>query len=329
MTERKTELTHLLLLLLGSVIWGAAFVAQSDGAEYVGPLTFLAIRSWLAFFFLIPVILILRKHKKKDASAIADGTAYTGEKSGGDLAAAPDAAVGKTKTIKNDTWKYAALGGLLCGFFLFVASFFQQAGIAYTTTAKAGFITALYVVIVPIISVFVGQRSTWKTWVCAAMGVTGLYLLCMTGGSSLSQGDILMLLCAFTFSLQIMSVNHFVQKTDGVLLAEGEFLVEAVFATVFMLIFETPTMDGIMKAAPALLYTGIMSGGVGYTLQIVGQEKVNPAVASLAMGMESVFAALSGWILLGQAMTPREITGALIMFAAVVLTQIPIAERDT
>lgn len=294
MKEKNRELRHVLLLVLGSIIWGAAFVAQSVGAQYVGPLTFLSVRSWLGAISLIPVIMIRKPHKRM----MSEGTSFS------------------------YSLKEPMVGGLFCGFFLFVASLLQQAGIPYTTTAKAGFITALYVVFVPVLSLVIGLKSTWKTWVCMVMSVVGLYLLCMTGGSSFGRGDLLMLLCALSFSLQIMSVNYFVKKTEGLLLAEFEFLVEALLATFLMLIFEDVSLSAVIAAAPALLYTGFLSSGVAYTLQIVGQEGVNPSVASLVMSLESVFSAIFGWILLGQSMTSREIIGCIIMFGAIVLSQL-------
>lgn len=315
MREGNKELRHILLLVLGSIIWGAAFVAQSVGAEHVGPLTFLSIRSWLGAFSLIPVIMVMDRRKgKKTASGDPVGVHEKEQSASSGL---------ETKSIPSlHRFKEPLMGGLLCGTLLFVASLLQQAGIAYTTTAKAGFITALYVVFVPVLSLVLGLKSTWKTWVCMVMSVVGLYLLCMTGGSAFGRGDLLILLCAFAFSFQIMSINHFVKKTEGILLAEFEFLVEALLATLLMLFFETVTFKDIIAAAPALLYAGFLSSGVGYTLQIVGQEGVNPSVASLVMSLESVFSALAGWIILGQSMTLREIAGCLIMFAAIVLSQI-------
>lgn len=320
MKKESKELKHIMLLVLGSIIWGAAFVAQSVGAEHVGPLTFLSIRSWLGAFSLVPVIIIMRR--RRALSGPDDGGASGQVRQPGEVANGTQG-----EAVNNGASFLGGLaepvkGGFVCGTFLFAASLLQQAGIAYTTTAKAGFITALYVVFVPVLSLLIGLKSTWKTWVCMVMGVAGLYLLCMTGGSSFGRGDLLMLACAFTFSLQIMSVNHFVKRADGLLLAEFEFFFEAVLATFFMLIFEKVTYTGIIAAAPALLYTGLLSSGVGYTLQIIGQEGVNPSLASLVMSLESVFSAISGWLILGQSMSVREILGCLVMFAAIVLSQL-------
>ena len=301
MKDKHREFTHLLLLISAAVIWGAAFVAQSMGAEHVGPLAFLSIRSWLAFFVLLPVVVIAQK-KRSAAREEQDESSKT-------------------------RWRYAAIGGLVSGTFLFVASLFQQMGISQTTTAKAGFITALYVVFVPVISLFVGIRCTWRTWVSMALSVIGLYLLCMTGSGSFTWGDGLMLLCALVFGFQIISIGYFARKTDGVLLAEVQFFIEAVLATLFMCFFEHNTLEGIRGALPALLYTGVLSGAVGYTLQIVGQVGVKPAVASLAMSLESVFSAVFGWIILGQRMGAKEICGCLVMFSAIVLSQLSPKER--
>ncbi|MDO5702094.1 MAG: DMT family transporter [Lachnospiraceae bacterium] len=303
-TDRKNaniQLRSSLILLLGAMIWGFAFVSQSVGAKYVGTNTFLAIRSWIAVVFLIPVILIADSIRAK-----------TGQKA--------DAPVTKTRK------RLYILGGMLCGTALFLASAAQQAGIAHTTTAKAGFITALYVVLVPVFSIFLGRPPAVRIWLCVALGLVGLYLLCMKGGSggvfSMGKGDLLMLLCAALFSVQILLVNHFSGLLDGIKLSFLEMLTEAVIATVCLFIFEHPTREALIAAAPALLYAGVMSSGVAYTLQIVGQKGLDPTIASLIMCLESVFSAIGGWMLLGQTLTLRELAGCALMFAAIVLSQV-------
>lgn len=296
---RRTEVTHTLLLVLTAVIWGAAFVAQSVGAKYVGAFTFLSARSWIGFLFLIPVIFI-RDRFVKNKNPETPGRP-------------------QTRTQR----KMLLAGGVVCGLFLFLASASQQLGIAHTTTAKSGFITAMYVVIVPILSIFLGQKADPKIWFCVILGVTGLYLLCITGPLSLGRGDSLTLLCALLFSFQILAVTYYATRADAVRLAAMEFLVEAILSTVCMLLLEKPVWDDLLSAGPAILYAGIMSSGVAYTLQIVAQRGLNPTVASLAMCLESVFSALGGWLLLNQTLTGRELAGCLLMFSAIVISQIP------
>lgn len=293
--NKKREIICTLTLILTALIWGCAFAAQSIGAEYVGPFTFLAARTWIAFFALLPVIAV-RDHflRRKEEFSVR-----------------------KTAGISRMLW----VGGAVCGFFLFTASAAQQIGINQTTTAKAGFITALYVVLVPILTVFLHQRVGKKIWGCVLLAVIGLYLLCMRGSFSLSTGDSYMLLCAFLFSLQILSVNYFVRFTDPVKLAALEFLFEGIFAGICMLLLEPLVYAGFLKALPSILYAGFMSSAVGYTLQIVAQGGLDPAVASIAMSLESVFAALAGWIILGQSLSLRELLGCVLMFTAIVISQ--------
>ena len=319
--KKKTELTHILMLLLTALIWGFAFTAQSVGAEYVGAFTFLASRSWIAFVCLIPVIRI--RAKRTSAAADANG------REAGTLSEEKDkteiginSLQGSGQETGPDASRMMWLGGAVCGFFLFTASMAQQVGIAYTTTAKAGFITALYVVIVPILSVLLGKKLKMRLWISIVISVIGLYLLCIRGEFRLGQGDLLMMLCSLLFSFQIMSVNYFTERTDSVRLAWIQFLVVASLATVGMLIFEHPTLEGLAGAALPILYAGALSSAVGYTLQIVGQRGLNPAIASLVMSLESVFSALGGWLLLHQVLSVREIIGCILMFAAIVIAQL-------
>jgi len=297
--DRNTRLRSSLILVAGAMIWGFAFVSQSVGARYVEAGTFLAFRSWIAVLFLMPVLAVVSGMRTK-----------AGEPTGAPLNRAQK--------------RIHLLGGVCCGTALFLASAAQQMGIAYTTTAKAGFITALYVIIVPVLSVLLGQVPSKRIWFCVLLGLVGLYLLCMTGISfSLGRGDALMLLCAFLFSIQIMLVNYFSGRVDGLRLSFLEMLTEAVLATVFMLVFEHPTREGIMAAMPALLYAGIMSSGVAYTFQIIGQKGTDPTVASLIMSLESVFSAIGGWLILHQKLSVREAAGCALMFMAIVISQLP------
>lgn len=293
--NKRREIICTLVLFVTALIWGCAFAAQSIGAAFVGPFTFLAARTWIAFFALLPVIAVRERVLVRKADTVRK-------------------TAGQTKMLVS--------GGAVCGLFLFSASASQQIGISLTTTAKAGFITALYVVLVPVLSVFMHRSVNRKVWGCVMLAVIGLYLLCMGESFSLSAGDSWMLLCAFLFSLQILSVSYFVKYTDPVKLAALEFLFEGIFAGICMLLLEPFDAEGILSALPSILYAGFMSSAVGYTLQIVAQDGLDPAVASIAMSFESVFAALAGWVILQEAMTARELFGCALMFAAIVISQI-------
>ena len=293
--NKRREIICTLVLIVTALIWGCAFAAQSIGASFVGPFTFLASRTWIAFFALLPIIAVRDRFFIRAEDRVRKTT-------------------GQSKML--------VLGGAVCGFFLFAASASQQIGISLTTTAKAGFITALYVVLVPILSVFMHRSVNGRVWGCVMLAVIGLYLLCMGESFSLSVGDSWMLLCAFLFSLQILSVNYFVKYTDPVKLAALEFLFEGIFAGICMLLLEPFNAEGILSALPSILYAGFMSSAVGYTLQIVAQDGLDPAIASIAMSFESVFAALAGWIILHEVMSARELIGCALMFAAIVISQI-------
>ena len=295
--DKRGELLHTLALLVCAAIWGSAFVAQSVGAEYVGAFTFLAVRNWIAVVFLIPVIFVRDTILKKRGRP-------------------------SVRPANRTQRRFLLMGGAACGFFLCAASAFQQVGIRYTTTAKAGFITALYVVIVPILSVFFGKSVKSRIWMCVALAVLGLYLLCMRGELSLSFGDGVVLVCAFLFACQIMTVDYFAPQVDTVRLSQTQFLVTALLSTVCMFFFEDLSTDSLIKALPSIAYAGVMSSGVAYTLQIIGQQNLNPAIASITMSLESVFAALAGWIVLGQSMSFRELVGCVLMFAAIILAQL-------
>lgn len=286
-----------LLLVLAAVIWGAAFVAQSEGTRYVGPFTFVAVRYFLSALVLLPLSL------------------YTGRKSG----PAP---------LTRGELKTAAAGGTVCGVFLALASLAQQAGIETTTAGKAGFITALYVVLVPVFGLVLGQRPTLRIWICVGLGLLGLYLISVKAGFRIERGDALMILCAALFSCQILSVDHFTARLSHViLLADIQFWVTALISAAGMLIRETPDLAGIRAAAVPILYAGVMSGAVGYTLQILGQKYTDPAIASLIMSLESVFSALTGWLILHQTLSARELAGCAVLFLAVIAAQLPAAGR--
>lgn len=284
-----------LMLLLTAMIWGAAFVAQSVGLDYVGPFTLNAVRFLVGGVFLLPCIALLRR------SGVRPG----GSGSRRDLLAA----------------------GLVCGALLAVASSLQQIGLAYTTVSKAGFLTALYVILVPILGLLVGKRVGRLVWVCVVLSVAGLYLLCMAGPAALGTGDLLMLLCALVFALHILAIDHFAPRVDTLALSCLQFFVCGVLCGIPMLVLERPAPGDILLAWKPILYAGVLSSGVGYTLQAVAQRRTDPTVASLILCMESVFSALFGWLLLGQSLSPRELAGCGLMLLAILLAQLPEGRR--
>lgn len=306
------SLIGLSLLLITAFVWGFGFVAQSIGADYVGAYTFLTMRNWISFFLLIPVVKLLDVYAKKREQSAA--TVSNGLQASGD--AEKKVPVKKGKKI----W----IAGLVCGVFLFAGSATQQIGIAYTTAAKAGFLTSMYVVIVPVIYAIIKRGIGAKIWISVVLAVAGLYLLCIKDGFSLGKGDTIVLICALFFALQILFVDKFVSEVDAVRLSQIQFLVVAILSTVFMFVLEKPTWEAIYAALPAILYAGAVSSAVGYTLQIVGQTMVTPTVGGITMSLESVFAAFGGWIVLGELLTRREFAGCAVMFAAIILAQIPI-----
>ena len=298
----KTKNT--LLLLLTAFIWGVAFVAQSVGMDYVGPLTFNASRFIIGAIFLIPCIAFLDALKKRDKDT------------------APSA--GPSSSDK----KSLLIGGLCCGLIITVASTLQQYGIAYTTVGKAGFITACYIVIVPIIGIFLKKKCSPFIWAAVVMALVGLYLLCITDGFSIGLGDILVLVCAFLFSLHILVIDYFSPKADGVKLSCIQFLVCGILSMIPALILEHPQISSILTAWLPILYAGVMSCGIAYTLQVVGQKNVNPTVASLILSLESCISVLAGWVLLDQKLSIKELLGCVIMFAAIILAQLPEKEKE-
>ena len=295
----NTQTKNSLLLLLCSLIWGTAFVAQSAGSG-MGAYSFLAGRSWLAVLVLIPTVMVFDAIRRK---------------SGTD--AKPKTAAEKKKLLA---------AGFVCGTLLFAASAAQQIGITINpSTAKAGFLTAMYVVLVPVFGLFLGRKGSVQLWVSMVVAVLGLYLLCMKNGfGGIEASDWILLSCAVLFSFQIMTVDHFAPQVDGVRLSLLQFFVVAVESTAAALLFENPTLAEFRANWLPLAYCGVMSSGVAYTLQILGQRDLNPAVASLIMCLESVFSALGGWLLLHQNLSFRESTGCVLLFAAVVLAQLPL-----
>lgn len=281
------QMRNSLLLLLTAFIWGAAFVAQSVGGEAVGCFTFNGVRSLIGALVLLPVIWLMDAKKKEDQKTLITG-------------------------------------GICCGVMLCIASNFQQFGISFTTVGKAGFITAMYILIVPILGLFMKKKPGLQVWLGVVLAMMGLYLLCMTSESfSLSKGDFLVLICAGFFSLHILIIDYFSPKVDGVRMSCIQFLVCGILSMVMAFIFETPEVSVILSGWLPILYAGVLSCGVAYTLQIVGQKNMDPTVASLILSLESVFSVLAGWLILNQTLSLRELSGCVLMFLAIILAQLP------
>lgn len=296
------------LLFLTAIIWGIAFVAQSAGMDYVQPFTFNAIRMILGGIVLLPVIAFMER-VRKNGEKVQEPTGLAEN-------------MGTGWQTKEEQRKNLLTGGILCGILLFIASNFQQVGIQYTTAGKAGFVTALYIVIVPIYGIFLHKKIKVNVWLGVALGLAGLYLLCMQEGFYLEKGDTLVLVCALTFSLHIMVVDHFSPLVDGVKMSCIQFFVCGILSGIVMLFVERPQTLQILEAWLPIGYAGIFSCGVAYTLQIVGQKGMNPTIASLIMSLESVVSVLSGWLILHQSLEVRELAGCAVMFLAIVLAQL-------
>ena len=315
---KKTEWKSPALLFLTAVVWGVAFVAQSVGMDYVGPFTFNCIRCLIGAVVLVPCIWLLDRWKQRP-----DGASCGREAAGAQDSASCSRRSAGAQGGASDGSHALLAGGICCGLALFVASNLQQIGIQYTTVGKAGFITALYIVMVPVFGIFLKKRAGIRVWVSVALAVAGLYLLCITDRLALGKGDILVLLCAVVFAVHILVVDHFSAKTDGVRMSCIQFLVCGLLSGVCMLITEHLEMRLILQAWQPILYAGVFSCGVGYTLQIVGQKGTDPTVASLILSLESVVSVLAGWLLLGQRLSVRELGGCALMFAAILLAQMP------
>jgi len=288
---RRKQLTGSLMLTLTALIWGSAFVAQRAGLDYAGPLAFNGVRSLIGALVLIPVSLIFRP---------------------------------RTATDPGKTWK----AGVLCGLILFAATNLQQAGLAYTDVGKAGFITTFYIILVPLLSLLLRRRPGASVWPAVALAVCGLWLLCMQPGTfRIQRGDLMELGCAFFYALQIMVIDHYVQVADGVRLSCIQFAVTGILSLIASLIVEETDYVQLFRGWVPLLYSGVLSCGVAYTLQILGQKNLHPTVASLIMSLESAFAVLAGWLILHQSLSGRELIGCGLMLAAVVIVQVSPSPR--
>jgi len=320
----NTKAKSNLMLVVTALIWGSAFVAQSVGMDYLGPFTFNSVRCFLGGFILLPVIKLFDMQKTNGVTRGAtdaqanDMTQASAQKNGTAQISAKNSS---SATRKNP--RTLLIGGICCGTALAVASSLQQLGLVYTTAGKAGFITALYILIVPVMGLLLKKKVGVKTWIGVVLAVGGMYFLCITDGFSISGGDFLVFLCAIVFAVHIMVIDHFSPRVDGVKMSCIQFFVCGILCAIPMLLFERPDPTQILAAWMPLCYAGFLSCGVAYTLQIVAQKNTNPTVASLLMSLESVFAVLTGWIILGERLTPREFVGCALMFAAIILAQLP------
>ncbi len=307
-----------LLLLLTAMIWGTAFVGQRVGMDSIEPLTFNAARMALAAVVVGALAFTLHLRRKASSQAVS-GTASPVKS---------DPVSRKTEE-QAAQWSITWKGGVCCGLFLTAGSVFQQMGLVYTTAGKAGFITAMYMLVVPILnSVLFKKKNSWLVWLAVFIGVAGMYLLCVNEDFSLTRGDILVCICALMFSGHILCCDYFVKLANPVELAAVQFTAAAAISAVAAFFMENPEWAGILAAALPILYCGLVSGGIGYTLQIVAQKYTDPTVASLLMSLESVFAVIAGTVLLGEQMSNRELLGCVVLFAATVLVQVPLPGRD-
>lgn len=292
------------MLFTAALIWGVSFVAQKAGMEYIGPFTFNGIRFLIGSLVLIPVILIMDGiQKKKAANENADEIAAEAKRKG------------SNRTL--------IIGGLSCGIVLFVSATLQQIGMLYTTAGKAGFITALYIVLVPILGLFGRRKVRPILWICVVIATIGLYLLCVKEDLSISRGDLLVIASALGFAVHILVIDHFAPKADNIKLSGLQFLVAGLLCAPFIPIFESIHWANIIACWQPILYSAVLSCGVAYTLQVVAQKNTEPTVASLLLSLEAVFAVIAGIILLNEQISSREIWGCVIIFAAILLAQFP------
>lgn len=300
----KFVLRQSCFLFLTATIWGVAFVAQSVGLDYVEPFTFNAVRSLIGAVVLIPCIAFLNTLKGS-----------------GTIAA-------QTKDLDDNMTLLK--GGVLCGIILFTASNLQQFALKYTTVAKAGFITSLYIIIVPVLGIFLRKKIGLKIWLAVFIALAGMYLLCAKGDKfALQIGDLYLLASALVFSFHILTIDYFSPKTDGVKMSCIQFFVCSILSGVSMVIFEHPNIHSILGAWLPIIYAGAFSCGVAYTLQIVGQNGMNPTIASLILSLESVVSLIAGWMILGQKLSARELGGCALVFSAIILAQAPLVHRKS
>jgi len=287
----KSKLRGSLALLSATVIWGSAFIAQSVGMDYIGPFTFQTMRSVLAVPFLIAVVFLLEHSPQKSVE----------------------------KWCRPELWK----AGLPCGIALFVAAGLQQMGIVHTSAGKAGFITAMYIVLVPILGIFLHKKPSVTAWVSVGLAVVGLYMLSCVGVTQVNIGDLYLLGCALGYAVQITLVDQMGSEVDGLRLNCVQSLFCGIFSGIVMFLTEDPDFSSILACWIPLVYAGIFSLGIAFSLQIIGQKHLDPTPAALIMSLESVFAVLFGWLLLHERMSTAELCGCALVFSAVILSQIP------
>lgn len=282
-----------IMLFFTSIIWGLAFVAQTQGMEFIGPFTFTAVRSFVAIIFLYLTYVFFNKTSKSYREQKFD----------------------MKKTIR---------GGILCGLVFTFGINFQQIGLVYTTAGKASFLTALYIVFIPIIGLFFGKRINRKLLLCIVLAMLGTYLMSIKGSLSMNRGDFITIMSAIVFSIHILMLSEFSKDTNAVLVSLIQFAVCGFFSLIVAIIFEGIEIDAILKSYIAILYVGILSSGVGFTIQLMALKELDPVIASMISSLESVFGAIFGWLILSQSMSKREIIGAVIIFIATLIAQLPI-----
>lgn len=313
---KNNSLKGIILLLITAFVWGVAFVAQSSGMEHMNAFAFNSIRNMIGAIVLLPVLFVSLRKKNDTYSK--------------DVAYDRSVRAKKSNSVFFTKHKDLLMGGLVCGTALCIASNLQQLGMQHSTVGKSAFITTLYIVFVPIVGIFLKKKVPLQVWFGVLIAMAGLYLLCMKEETFvLSIGDIYLLLCAFFFTFQIMLVEHYVQKVNGLALSILQFFVTSIFSGICMIFTEIPSITDISNCAIPLLYAGGISCGIGYTLQIIGQKYVPSTIASLIMSLESVIAALAGWFLLHEVLTQKELIGCGLVFIAVLLTQIPVKSKKS
>ena len=297
-----------LMLLVTAFIWGSCFVAQRAGMDYLGPFTFTAVRFLLGGTVLIPIMFLFERKKTPLERRPADTL--------------PDAPAKPESLVKKER-KMLWIGGLVCGFVLFFAASVQQVGLQYTTAGKAGFITSLYIILVPVLGLFLRKKVRHILWFCIFLGTVGLYFLCITESFSIGRGDFIMLFAALGYGIHILSIDYFAPKVDSIKLSAAQFYACSLVCFIPAFIFETPRMADILLAWFPLLYAGIISCGIAYTFQTIAQKYTDPTVTSLILSLESVFAVLTGFVILHEVLSLRELFGCALMLFAIILSQLP------
>ena len=302
--KKKQQLIGIVFMLLATFFWGTTFVAQSAGMDYIGPFTYNCCRSFVGCLVLIPVAIFYERFNNKGVASNTEG--------------APSVSNNKKTLI---------IGGIACGVVLTIASGLQQIGIVYTSVGKTGFLTVLYIILVPIFGLFLKKKCQLNVWISVLIAVVGLYLLCIQEDFSIVLTDLYVIGCAVMYAVHILVVDHYSPKVNGVWLSSIQFLVCGILSGILMFIFETPTLDNIIACTGPILYAGVFSSGVAFTLQILGQKYLDASIAALIMSTESVFSVLSGWIILNETLTSREALGCVFMFIAVLFAQFTLPTR--